>query len=470
LANKTWRLFKPNSPVRLIIDAKVGRASREQVKQLSAMRGLSVDPLGRIVPLPTKSNFREGLAVFEYVTSARGSRKGLTDTALKTADAGYLTRRLVDTAHDMIVREEDCKTKKGIEIKREGPRADKFAARILGRVLAAAVLVKKKVILKRGEIIDDEKIKMLNKYKVNSVLVRSPLTCSTPYGVCAQCYGWNFANKKMVSIGTPVGVLAAQSIGEPGTQLTLKTKHKAGIIGVDVTQGLPRVEELFEVRVPKFLVPIAEIDGRVKVREKNGGYTVEVQGKEEKREYHLPAMNVPTVSDGEKILAGTQLASGSLDVHDVLAIHGMRAAQKYLLDSLQGVYESQGITINDRHFEVIIRKMSDKVKITSSGDTRFMVGHFVDLLRFKKVNKEMAAVKGKLARGERVILGITQTALHTESWLSAASFQETVSVLKEASLQGKIDNLLGLKENVIIGRLIPVSKERAVVNEKSLEF
>jgi len=470
LADKTWQLFDITSPVRLIIDAKVSRASRDQVKQLSAMRGLLVDPLGRIVPLPTKSNFREGLAVFEYVTSARGSRKGLTDTALKTADAGYLTRRLVDTAHDVIVREKDCGTKKGIEIKREGPRADKFAVRILGRVLADGVRSGRKIILKRGEIIDEKKLSLIEKNKINAVLVRSPLTCKTSYGVCAQCYGWNFANREMVEIGTPVGVLAAQSIGEPGTQLTLRTKHKGGVIGVDVTQGLPRVEELFEVRMPKSLVPIAEIDGRIKIQEKNGGYVIEIRSKKERREYYVPLMNTPMVTDGEKVLAGTPLASGSLNVRDVLAIRGIEAAQRYLLNSMQEVYESQGVSINDRYFEVIIRKMSDKVKIKSSGDTSFMVGNFVDLLRFRNVNRKTTAKGGKPAQGKRIILGITQAALHTESWLSAASFQETVSVLRKVSLQGKVDNLLGLKENVIIGRLIPTSKERVVVDEKSLEF
>jgi len=470
LADKTWQLFDITSPVRLIIDAKVGRASRNQVKQLSAMRGLLVDPLGKIVLLPTKSNFREGLAVFEYVTSARGSRKGLTDTALKTSDAGYLTRRLVDTAHDMIIREEDCGTKEGIEIKREGSRADKFAIRVLGRVLAADVRLGRKIILRRGEIIDEEKLSLIEKNKIDTVLVRSPLTCKAPYGVCAQCYGWDFSNRKMVEVGTPVGILAAQSIGEPGTQLTLRTKHMGGIIGIDVTQGLPRVEELFEVRMPKSLVPIAEIDGRINIKEKNGGYLIEIRREKERREYYVPLVNTPMVTNGEKVLAGTPLASGSLNVRDVLAIRGIRAAQRYLLDSMQGVYEFQGVSINDRHFEVIIRKMSDKVMIEFSGDAHFMIGNFVDLLKFRSVNRKIRARGGKPARGKRVILGITQSALHTESWLSAASFQETVSILREASLQGKVDNLLGLKENIIIGRLIPTSKERVVVDEKNLEF
>ena len=470
LANKTWELFDRSSAVRLIIDAKVGRASRDQVKQLSAMRGLSVNPLGKIVPLPTKSNFREGLAVFEYVTSARGSRKGLTDTALKTADAGYLTRRLVDAAHDMIVREDDCGTREGIEVRRQGMRSEKFTARILGRFLADDVVLGKKVILKKGELLDDKNVALLEKHQVKSVKVRSPLTCKSPYGVCAHCYGWDTTTKKLVEIGTPVGVIAAQSIGEPGTQLTLRTKHSAGVIGVDVTQGLPRVEELFEVRMPKSLVPMAEIDGTIKVKEGDDGFYVTISNKEEKKEYFISAINSLLVKNGEKVLAGTPLAQGALDVRKVLSIRGLRAAQEYLLDNIQMVYESQGITINDRHFEVIIRKMSDKVKVISPGDTTLMVGDYVDSLKFYEVNKKTKEKGGKPARGKKIILGITQTALHTESWLSAASFQQTVSVLRDASLQGKIDNLLGLKENVIIGRLIPTSKERAVIDEKELEF
>jgi len=472
LADKTWELFPPDSSVRLIIDAKVGRASRDNVKQLSAMRGLSVDPLGRIVPLPTKSNFREGLAVFEYVTSARGSRKGLTDTALKTADAGYLTRRLVDAAHDMIVRQEDCGTKKGIEIKREGARAEKFAERLLGRFLAADLKAGGKTLFKKGELLDDDKVDLIVKEeKITSVLVRSPLTCKTHYGVCQRCYGWNFANKKLVEIGTPVGILAAQSIGEPGTQLTLKTKHSGGVLGVDVTQGLPRVEELFEIRLPKSLAPLAEIDGEVRIREESGGgMVVEIRGKEEKREYFVPPTNQLLVHDKEKVLAGTQLAAGALDVEEVLKIRGLRAAQEYLLDSIQGVYESQNISINDRHFEVIIRRMSDKVEIVNAGDTKFIVGSFVDLLRFRKVNEKAKERKIKPAQGKRLILGLTKVALYTDSWLSAASFQETVNVLTQASLEGRVDNLVGMKENVIIGRLIPVSPEQVVLEEDQLEF
>ncbi|MDD3679474.1 MAG: DNA-directed RNA polymerase subunit beta' [Candidatus Shapirobacteria bacterium] len=470
LADKTWELFDETSPVKLIIDAKVSRASRDQVKQLSAMRGLLVDPMGNIVPMPTKSNFREGLSVFEYITSARGSRKGLTDTALKTADAGYLTRRLVDAAHDMLVREGDCGTKKGIIISREGVRGDKFESRILGRVLAQAIRKGRKTLLKRGEIIDDQKLALIVKEKVTQVMVRSALTCQTPYGVCSNCYGWDFSNRKIASIGTPVGVLAAQSIGEPGTQLTMRTKHSGGVIGVDVTQGLPRVEELFESRTPKSMSPIAEIDGVVSIKEKDGGYLVTVANKEDSREYYVLGILELRVKNGEKVLTGAQLASGALDIEDVLKIRGREEAQHYLLAEIQGVYESQGININDRHFEVMVRKMSSKIHILSAGDTDMIIDSDIDREVFEAENKKARDNNKKPARGKRIILGISRTALTTNSWLSAASFQTTTNVLTHASLKGKIDPLIGLKENVIIGRLIPTSPDRVKTNEDWLDF
>ncbi len=470
LADKTWELFDETSPVRLIIDAKVSRASRDQVKQLSAMRGLLVDPMGNIVPMPTKSNFREGLSVFEYITSARGSRKGLTDTALKTADAGYLTRRLVDAAHDMLVREEDCGTKKGIVISRQGVRGDKFGARILGRVLAENIKKGRKTLLKRGEVIDEEGLALIEKEKINQVTIRSLLTCQTPYGVCVKCYGWDFSDRKIVKIGTPVGVLAAQSIGEPGTQLTMRTKHSGGVIGIDVTQGLPRVEELFESRTPKSMSPIAEIDGRVTIKEKEGGFLVVVSNEDDSREYYVSGILELRVRKGEKVLAGTQLASGALDISDVLKVRGWEKAQSYLLEEIQAVYESQGININDRHFEVIVRKMSSKVHILSAGDTDMIIDSFVDREVFTAENKKARAKNKKPARGKRIILGVSQIALTTNSWLSAASFQTTTNVLTNASLKGKVDPLIGLKENVIIGRLIPTTPDRAKVNEDWLDF
>jgi len=466
IAALIWNSFSPDSPIKLINNAGVKRVSLDQIKQVSGMRGLVVDPLGNIVPLPTKSSFREGLDVFEYVTGARGSRKGLTDTALKTADAGYLTRRLVDVAHSCLVREEDCGTKEGIVISRHDERGEFFQFRILGRVLAADVVHPrtKKVLIKAGEVLDEEKIALIEKAKVEEVTIRSPLKCRTKYGVCARCYGWDLSTREMVAVGTPVGVIAAQSIGEPGTQLTLRTKHSGGVIGLDVTQGLPRVQELLEVRRPKRVVPMAEIDGRVKVKKTSEGYQITIKGKEGKVEQLVPLSATLRVKDGDLVAKGTPLASGSLDIREILRLKGMEAAQRYLLDEVQKVYESQRIGIHDKHFEVIIREMSSRVRITSVGDTNFLLGSYVEEPVFVRENERVKKEGGKPARGRRDILGLVQAALNTDSWLSAASFQETTNVLTESCLLGKEDRLIGLKENVIIGRLIPVTKKRVKVS------
>jgi DNA-directed RNA polymerase subunit beta' len=471
LARLTWERFAPENSISLIVGAGVRRASKDQVKQLSAMQGLVVDPLGKIVELPTKSNFREGLSVFEYVTSARGSRKGLTDTAIKTSDAGYLTRRLVDVAHDVVIRLEDCKTPQGIKIDKQGRRGEKFLIRVLGRILAQKVIDPrtKKVILKKGEILTEGNLGLLEKYQIQEVWVRSPLTCQARYGICATCYGWDFSGKKMVEVGIPVGVVAAQSIGEPGTQLTLRTKHFGGIVVSDVTQGLPRVEELVEVRTPKILSPLAEIAGKVDIAETDEGYKVRIKSvgikPAEEKEYLIPAVSKLKVKDGELADAGTQLTWGALDIREILEIRGLRAAQEYLIEEVQGVYESQGISINDKHFEIIVRKMSDKVKIETSGDTGFLPGELVDKTRFQKTNAKILAEGGEPASAQIVILGITRASLYTESWLSAASFEETTNVLTEAAIEGREDKLFGLKENVIIGRLIPVTPERAKIDQ-----
>jgi DNA-directed RNA polymerase subunit beta' len=396
----------------------------------------------------------------------------LTDTAIKTADAGYLTRRLVDIAHDVIVREEDCGTEEGIEIERKGPREKMFLIRVLGRILAADVKdpKTKKVILKKGEEINEENIGLLQIHKIEKVTVRSPLTCKTRYGVCVTCYGWDFSNKKMVEIGTPVGVIAAQSIGEPGTQLTLRTKHTGGVTGLDVTQGLPRVEELLEIRTPKTLSPLAEIAGKVSVKETDEGFRVKIRsvgGKlVEEREYLVPLTSTLWVSEGQLVSPGTQLASGALDVRDILEVQGLRAAQEYLVSEVQKVYESQGIPIHDKHFEVIVRKMSDKVRVVSPGDTSLLPGDLVEKVRFEEENAQAKKEKGKEATAQIVILGLIRSSINTESWLSAASFQQTTDVLTEAAVSGKEDKLLGLKENVIIGRLIPVFPERARLGQK----
>lgn len=470
LADKTWDQLKPTNPIKVVIDAKVGRASRDQVKQLAAIRGLVVDPLGKIVELPIKSNFREGLSVFEYVTSSRGSRKGLTDTALKTADAGYLTRRLVDVAHDVIVRDKDCGTDEGSSIKR-AVRPESFARRILGRVAAQEVRhpKTKEVIVAKGGVIDEEKGKEIEKAKVSEVIARSPLTCSARYGLCAKCYGWDLSNKKTVELGTPTGVIAAQSIGEPGTQLTMRTKHTGGVVGIDVTQGLPRVEELFESRTPKLLSPLAEISGKVRVAETEGGWKITIVSvrtkPKEEREYIIPKTIKLAVDDGQLVDVGTQLASGALDIKEILSVRGLRDAQEYLINEIQAVYESQGIPINDKHFEVIVRKMSDKVKIITSGDTPLLLGEVVDKATFEEENEKVLAAGGEPASAQQIILGITKRALYTQSWLSAASFEQTTDVLTNSALFGSEDKLLGLKENVIIGRLIPTTPTRAALSK-----
>jgi DNA-directed RNA polymerase subunit beta' len=473
LADKTWGMLADTNPIKLISNAKVGRVSRDQVKQLAAIRGLVVDPLGKIVELPIKSNFREGLSVFEYVTSSRGSRKGLTDTALKTADAGYLTRRLVDVAHDVLIRDKDCRTKEGFVIKKK-ERSDSFAKRIVGRFVMEDVKLKKgkkeEIIVAKGEVISEEKAAEINESTVEEVVVRSPITCASRYGLCATCYGWDLSNKKVVEIGTPVGVIAAQSIGEPGTQLTLRTKHSAGVIGIDVTQGLPRVEELIEARTPKVMAPMAEISGKVRVGDSEEGWKVtitSIQTKpKEEREYIIPKTIQLTISDKQLVDAGTPLAEGSLDIREILSIKGLRDAQKYLVDEIQRVYESQGIPIHDKHFEVIIRKMSDEVRIVTSGDTPLLPGELVDKATFEEENEKVLAAGGEPASAQQVVLGITRRALFTESWLSAASFQRTTDILTDASLMGKEDRLYGLKESVIIGRLIPVTPDRAVLPQE----
>ena len=467
LADKTWEAMDDDNPIKVVIEAKAGRVSRDQLKQLAAIRGLIVDPLGKIVELPVKSNFREGLSVFEYVTSSRGSRKGLTDTALKTADAGYLTRRLVDVAHDMIIRIDDCGTSEGFAIKKS-IRPSVFSSRIIGRVgLDDITTPRGKVIVPKGEVISEEKASEIEAAGITEVTVRSPLTCTSRYGLCSKCYGLDLSNKKYVELGTPVGVIAAQSIGEPGTQLTLKTKHSGGIVGLDVTQGLPRVEELFEARTPKALSPLSEIPGKVRVAETEEGWKVTVTNTEmkpiEERNYLIPKTVKLAVSDKQLIDAGTQLAAGALDIKEILSIRGLRESQEYLVHEIQKVYESQGIPINDKHFEVIVRKMSDEVRIVTPGDTHLLPGEIVEKATFEEENEKVLAAGGEPASAQQVVLGITRRALYTESWLSAASFEQTTDVLTESALLGREDRLLGLKENVIIGRLIPVTPERAAL-------
>jgi DNA-directed RNA polymerase subunit beta' len=465
LANKTWDILDEENPVKMIIKSGGARASKEQLKQLSAMKGLVVDPMGKIIEVPTKSNYREGLSIFEYVISARGARKGLTDSALKTADAGYLTRRLVDVSHDMIIREEDCNTNEGLKVTTSEDRGEKFKVRIKGRFLLEDVVDEhKKVVLAAGTLLDEYNVEELEKKGVKKVVVRSPLHCHSKFGVCQKCYGIDLSVGKLVEVGVPVGVMAAQSIGEPGTQLTMRVRHFGGIVISDVTQGLPRVEELFETRTPKIVSPIADIDGKVTIQEdsEKETYTIKIipnDSTQKEEEFIVPTMQKLKVKDGDLVVKGTQLSEGYLNIHDVLMVKGLKAAQIYLLNEVQSVYESQGIGIHDKHFEVIIRKMSDKVTIEDEGDTSFIKDEVVSKIRFEEENKKALAVGGKPSSGKVSILGITKAAIYTDSWLSAASFEQTTSVLSSAAIKNQTDNLLGLKENVIIGRLIPVTKE-----------
>jgi len=463
VAEKTWDSYDKTNAIKIMIQSGGTRASKDQVKQLAAMRGLVVDPLGNIVEMPTKSNFREGLSIFEYVTSARGSRKGLTDSAIKTADAGYLTRRLVDVAHDVIIRCEDCGTEKSIEIKRQ-PREDSFASRITGRVAAATLKKANKILIKKGEVITPQIAEVINQAGADEVAVYSPLTCELRKGMCSKCYGWDFSTRKLVEVGVPVGVIAAQSIGEPGTQLTMRVKHSGGIVGLDVTQGLPRVEELFEMRNPKSPAILADVSGKIKIEEKEGKQILTINPADKAFQpsvYELPSQVNLLVQDGQLVHLGQQLIDGSININELMVLCGLLTAQNHIINSIQAVYESQGIPINDKHFEVIARKMSDKLQIESVGDTDFLTGEIVERGRFIEENEASIAAGGEPATAKIMLLGITRSSLFTNSWLSAASFQHTKNVLTDAAAAGLIDHLEGLKENIIIGRLIPTSAERA---------
>lgn len=467
VANKTWDSYADDNAVKVMINSGGTRASRDQVKQLAAMRGLVVDPLGNIVEMPTKSNFRQGLSIFEYVTSARGSRKGLTDSALKTADAGYLTRRLVDVSHDCIVRSDDCGTEEGVIITKE-KRRDSFAFRILGRYLSQDVVVKEKTLYPKNTLVDEEIAAVLDKNEqVSAVSVFSPLTCKSTKGICAKCYGWNLSNHKHPEIGLPAGVIAAQSIGEPGTQLTMRVKHSGGILGVDVTQGLPRVVELLELRKPKVQAILAEVTGKAKVTKGDDDKTIvtitEAGEGGKTKEMEIPASMVLLIANGDLVTVGQPLTAGSINMQEMLYLKGLQAAQQLIVDEVQKVYESQGIPIHDKHFEIIARKMGDKLQIENPGDTDFLTGEVVEMSAFVAKNEATIAAGGSPAAAKILLLGITRSSLFTSSWLSAASFQHTKNVLTDAAINGSIDYLEGLKENVIIGRLIPTNKERAEI-------
>jgi DNA-directed RNA polymerase subunit beta' len=511
-----------------------------QIRQMAGMRGLMTDPSGKIIDFPIKSGLREGLSVLEYFISTHGARKGLADTALRTSDSGYLTRRLIDVAQDVITREEDCGTTDGIWISepKEKELLPSFAERIIGR-LAASKIVKpktKKIIVDRNEEIDEQKASEIIAAGITKVHVRSPLSCRSRHGACQRCYGRDLARRHQVDLNTAVGIIAAQSIGEPGTQLTLRTFHTGGVVGLDITSGLPRVEELFEARPPKGQAIISEIDGVAEVTESEEGKVIRITSsevyrdeyslppgwqvmvnhgqwvdigavlaspppeaeappqsvaittetkpilasvagevaiegdqlfikyvEEQQQEYAVPASAHIRVQTGEQVKAGQQLTEGSINPQDILRILGKEATQQYLVDEVQKVYRSQGVNINDKHIEVIVHRMLSKVRIDSSGDTELVPGELIDIFRYEDINAKVLAEGGEPATAHSVLMGITRASLNTESWLAAASFQETTRVLTEAAIKGEIDRLVGLKENVIIGKLIPayhpVSKE-----------
>ncbi|OAT80652.1 DNA-directed RNA polymerase subunit beta' [Desulfotomaculum copahuensis] len=437
------------------------RGNVQQISQLAGMRGLMADPSGRIIDLPIKANFREGLTVLEYFISTHGARKGLADTALRTADSGYLTRRLVDVAQDVIVREDDCGTEEGIVVQEitEGTEViEKLADRIIGRVVLEDVHHPEtgELLAAAGREILEEQAEKIIKAGFKKLKIRSVLTCKSRYGVCRKCYGRNLATGHMVDIGEAVGIIAAQSIGEPGTQLTMRTFHTGGVAGDDITQGLPRVEELFEARRPKGQAVVAEGDGLVEVREVKGRREVEITGDDgEKSVYQIPYGARLKVHAGDRIMAGDELTEGSVNPHDLLKIKGPHGVQVYLLHEVQRVYRLQGVDINDKHIEVMIRQMMRKVKVEEPGDTELLPGGLIDIFELEDENKKIAAAGGREAEGRPVLLGITKASLATDSFLSAASFQETTRVLTEAAIKGKMDPLLGLKENVLIGKLVP---------------
>ena len=456
------------NPIRMMTDSGA-RGSSAQVSQLAGMRGLMASPSGKTVELPIRANFREGLTVLEFFLSSHGSRKSLSDTALRTADSGYLTRRLVDVSQEVIVREEDCFEARGEKVRgivvqdiMSGRQPiESLEDRLRGRVAAEDICDPKtgEVLVHLNEAIDHQKAKLIVSRGVTKASVRSVLTCRTENGVCARCYGTNLAHGGKVDIGEAVGIIAAQAIGEPGTQLTMRTFHTGGIAsGEDITQGLPRVEELFEARKPKREAILSEISGRVSIQETKKKRELVITSEEDSREqktYQITYGSRLKVQEGDHVEAGDELIEGSVNPHDLLRILGVKAVQDYLLKEVLSVYRLQGVDVADKHIEIIVRQMLRKVRVEDAGDTNLLPGSLVDIFRFEQANMETIQNGGRPAIAKRILLGITKASLATESFLSAASFQETTRVLTEAAIKGKVDPLIGLKENVIIGKLIP---------------
>ena len=437
------------------------RGNINQLRQIAGMRGLMASTTGKTVEIPITSSFREGLDALEYFISAHGARKGLADTALRTADSGYLTRRLVDVSQDIIVREKDCGTTEGIEIfdiKDGNQVIEGLHERLVGRYPLKDIKdpTTKEIIVDKDTMITDAIAEKIVAAGIDRVQVRSVIGCRTKHGVCSKCYGMGLATRQEVNIGEAVGIIAAQSIGEPGTQLTMRTIHSGGVAGVaDITQGLPRVEELFEARKPKGLAIISEIEGKVSISDDKKKKEVTVQSKDDAKTYTIPFGAKLKVKDGDKISAGQPITEGSINPNEILAINGTEGVYEYLVQEVQKVYRNQGVDINDKHIEVIARQMLKKVRVEDNGDTSMFAGSLVDVHDFEDENERVVAEGGRPATCKRVLLGITKASLATESFLSAASFQETTRVLTEAAVKGKTDELIGLKENVIIGKLIP---------------
>ncbi|WP_296665325.1 DNA-directed RNA polymerase subunit beta' [Demequina sp.] len=481
--NEVDKAMREAFPEHNTVHTMVGSGARGnwmQVRQIAGMRGLVANPKGEIIPRPIKSNYREGLSVLEYFIATHGARKGLADTALRTADSGYLTRRLVDVSQDVIVREDDCGTERGltmpiVEVTPAGDRIwhERVATSVFARTLAVDVEdASGTVLAKAGSDIGDAIIDALIIEGVEEVKVRSVLTCESAVGTCARCYGRSLATRELVDIGEAVGIIAAQSIGEPGTQLTMRTFHTGGVASADdITQGLPRVQELFEARTPKGEAPISEVAGTLKVddSEATRRLVVTPDNGDEPVEYPVTKRSRLVVQDGEHVEVGQQLVAGAVDPKNVLRILGPRATQKHLVDEVQNVYRSQGVEIHDKHIEVIVRQMLRRVTVLDSGETNLLPGELAERSRFENANRETVTAGGKPASARPELMGITKASLATESWLSAASFQETTRVLTEAAMSGKSDSLLGLKENVIIGKLIPAGTGLAQYRTATVE-
>ncbi len=466
----------PNNSLFMMADSGA-RGSKNQIRQLAGMRGLMADTQGRTVEIPIRANFREGLNILEYFISSHGARKGLTDTALKTADSGYLTRRLVDVSQDVIIREEDCKTTDGItvsSIKDGNEMIESLALRLVGRAPVSDIVNPEtgEIIVKEGELISDDVAAEIENSGIEEVKVRSVLTCRAKVGVCAKCYGENLATSAPVNIGEAVGIIAAQSIGEPGTQLTMRTFHTGGVASNDITQGLPRIEELFEARKPKGLATITEIDGVVKLNETKQKREAIVTNNEtgEAESYVIRYGVELKIKDGDYVNAGDALTKGPINPGDILRIKGKEAVHRYMIQEVQRVYRQQGVEISDKHVEVIVRQMMKKVRVEDKGDTNWLVGAMVDRLDYILACEEAEKNGTNPPVCKDVLLGITKAALATDSFLSGASFQETTRVLTEAAIKGKSDPLLGLKENVIIGKLIPAGTGVDIYQNIELEY